>query len=593
MSEKLSVLVVEDSPTQAMQLKRSLENHGCAVQVAHNGHEALQRIAEAKPGIVISDIEMPQMDGCELSRRIKDNPALAGIPVILLTSLSEPQDLIRAIQSGADNFLMKPYNEDVLFSRIQNVFLNKDSRRQELKDRMTTDLFFAEQKHTITVDRFQIIGLLFSTFEAAIQQNDKLVQKELELTNVMAQLQENNRHLEKAKAAAEIASRAKSDFLANMSHELRTPLNAIIGFSEVLSDHLYGVLNEKQQTYVNHIRNSGQHLLSLINDILDLSKVEAGKMTLVPAEIRVKELLENSLVLVKEKALKHSLALTLDAPEDLTVMADERMLKQILFNLLSNAVKFTPDGGSVHVSARRVNSEQYLVNSKKLFTDDHSLTTYADFIEISVADTGMGIKPEDHEKVFREFEQVETSYTRNHQGTGLGLSLVKRFVEQHGGRVWVESEGDGRGSIFRFTIPIEAGTCASAAESAEAQSLPLPKASDVVDRALTGADRFCLCRIEPAERTVSVAQEAVVREFNAGKRGSDRVMVDEDGHFVLMMTNTDPTGAEMACRRIAARIELCLGVRWRWAVASYPDDGQTAEMLMEVLRHRCGTAHLE
>ena len=240
-----------------------------------------------------------------------------------------------------------------------------------------------------------------------------------------------------AKEAAESSNRAKSEFLANMSHELRTPLNAIIGFSEILSDQTFGELNQRQARYVNNVLTSGNHLLTLINDILDLSKVESGKMELELSRVNIKSLLENSIVMVKEKSLKHGISLDLNIPDelaDLEIRADELKLKQIIFNILSNAAKFTPDGGAITVEVRQEEAE----------------------LAISVSDTGIGIKPEDQERIFSEFEQVDSSYARKHQGTGLGLALTRRLLELHGGRIWVESEGEGKGSTFTFVIPIEA-----------------------------------------------------------------------------------------------------------------------------------------
>jgi PAS domain S-box-containing protein len=238
--------------------------------------------------------------------------------------------------------------------------------------------------------------------------------------------------LHTAKMAVEAASRAKSEFLANMSHELRTPLNSIIGFSEVLHDQTFGPLNPKQTRHVDNVLKAGQHLLSLINDILDLSKVEAGKMTLETRSFAVRPMLDNALILVKERALKRGLTISLEAPDDLTVSADERMFKQVLFNLLSNAVKFTEPGGRIAVTAERAGED----------------------LRVSVADTGIGIKPEDQARLFTEFEQLDSGYDRMHQGTGLGLALTRKFVELHGGRIWVESEGEGKGSTFRFTLPL-------------------------------------------------------------------------------------------------------------------------------------------
>jgi signal transduction histidine kinase len=228
----------------------------------------------------------------------------------------------------------------------------------------------------------------------------------------------------------EVASQHKSEFLANMSHELRTPLNAIIGFSEVLGERLFGELNEKQEEYLKDIHASGQHLLSLINDILDLSKIEAGRMELELTDAYLAATLDNALTLVREGASRRGVALHLAVDERLEhIRADERKLRQVVLNLLSNAIKFTPEGGRIEVRA----------------------VPGAGVVEVSVTDTGVGIAPEDQEAIFEEFRQVGTA-DKKVEGTGLGLALSRRFIELHGGRIWVESQV-GVGSTFTFTIP--------------------------------------------------------------------------------------------------------------------------------------------
>ncbi len=245
--------------------------------------------------------------------------------------------------------------------------------------------------------------------------------------------------LRQARAAAEAASAAKSEFLAKMSHELRTPLNSIIGFSEMLGDESFGPMNEKQRRYVTNVLTSGRQLLQLINDILDLSKVEAGRMDLSPAEFDVADALAEARTLMGALADQKRLRLEIDVEAGLpSVRLDQAKLKQIMYNLLSNAIKFTPEGGRIQITAGR------------------SPETAAG-IEIAVADTGIGIKPEDQQRIFRDFEQLESAYVREQQGTGLGLALTKKLVELHGGRIWVESEF-GRGTTFRFVLPLQVRT---------------------------------------------------------------------------------------------------------------------------------------
>ena len=247
----------------------------------------------------------------------------------------------------------------------------------------------------------------------------------VENTRLFNEIQDKTQQLE-------IANRHKSEFLANMSHELRTPLNAVIGFSEVLLERMFGEVNPKQEEYLNDILSSGKHLLSLINDILDLSKIEAGRMELESQPFDLPAALDNALTLIRERAARHGLRLEVTVDPGLgEVKGEERKVKQVLLNLLSNAVKFTPEGGKISLSASLNDG----------------------MAEISVADTGVGIAPEDQEAIFEEFRQVGSDYARKREGTGLGLALARRLVTLHGGRLWVESE-PGKGSTFTFTLPV-------------------------------------------------------------------------------------------------------------------------------------------
>jgi len=252
-----------------------------------------------------------------------------------------------------------------------------------------------------------------------------------ELGSLAANLNRMNDELGQLYRALATASQHKSEFLANMSHELRTPLNAIIGFSEVLSDRMFGELNEKQAEYLGDIHASGQHLLSLINDILDLSKIEAGRMDLEVSAFDLPMTIDNALMLIRERAARRSIELHRSVDERLgQIQADERKIRQVLLNLLSNAIKFTPEGGRIDVGAKPVNGS----------------------VEVSVSDNGVGIAPEDQEAVFEEFKQVGTA-DKKVEGTGLGLALSRKFIELHGGKIWVKSQV-GTGSTFTFTIPI-------------------------------------------------------------------------------------------------------------------------------------------
>jgi signal transduction histidine kinase len=251
-----------------------------------------------------------------------------------------------------------------------------------------------------------------------------------ELGTLAANVNRMNDELERLYSELQAASRHKSEFLANMSHELRTPLNAIIGFSQVLRERMFGDVNAKQEEYLDDILSSGNHLLSLINDVLDLSKVEAGQVELEIAPFSLREALERGVVMVRERATKEGVQVELASVDGVDIVTgDERRIRQVIFNLLSNAVKFTPAGGSVGVRAARVAGE----------------------VRVSVADMGPGLAVEDHERIFEEFQQTEAGIEQR-EGTGLGLALSKRLVELHGGRIWVDSQL-GKGSTFVFTLP--------------------------------------------------------------------------------------------------------------------------------------------
>jgi signal transduction histidine kinase/DNA-binding response OmpR family regulator len=308
-----------------------------------------------------------------------------------------------------------------------------------------------------------------------------------ELGTLASNLNRMNDELGELYRKLETASRAKSDFLANMSHELRTPLNAIIGFSEVLLERTFGPLNAKQAEYLGDIVTSGRHLLLLINDTLDLSKIEAGKMELELSTFGLPAVLEDGVTMVREQAARHRIECSVHVgPELDEVEADERKVKQVVFNLLSNAVKFTPDGGRVDVRAHRA----------------------GDVAEVSVADTGVGIDPDDQVRIFQEFQQAGQQ-----EGSGLGLALARSLVELHGGRLWVESE-PGSGSTFTFTLPVHQATEPEKAESA------LADAATPTEARPSGAPPATVLLIEDDQRSVELLTLYLERDgFEVVARG--------------------------------------------------------------------------
>ena len=599
--QPIDILIAEDSPTQAQRLQHILVKEGYRVTHAANGREALEAARQRTPALVISDVIMPEMDGYELCRRIKDNPALADVPVILVTTLSDPGDVIRGLECRADNFIIKPYDEHYLVGRVQFVLVNRDIRQTE-QSGLAVQIFFNGQRHTITADRLQILNLLLSTYDAAIQRNkdltsaqaalieieertrliistahdafvgmddqgsiiewnlaaektfgwsrDEVIGRSLTMTIVPPAYREShegslahllrtgegailNTRLEltalhraghefpiellvwaihtagkrsfnafirditeqkraetavrMAREEAERANQAKSNFLASMSHELRTPLNSILGFAELLQDPAFGRLDDQQRKFVANIHGSGTHLLGLVNDVLDLSKVAAGKMELHLEPVNVAAVVQGIADIVRPLADRKKLTFTVD-PVDrhLQVLADAARVKQILYNLISNAIKFTPEGGDIAVRAMAL----------------------PDALRFSVEDDGIGIAEGDQERIFQEFQQVDSALSRQFDGTGLGLALTQKFVRLHGGDISVTSS-PGMGSTFTFTLPrcadTEAGPDAGPADVAH-QARPTilvieddPHARDLITTHLTREGYHVLHATDGAE----------------------------------------------------------------------------------------------
>ena len=412
------LLAIDDDPDNRAFLTKAVSKQGFDVVVAPNATQARRQLDGRRPALIFLDVQMPEESGLSLlPQMLRDFPESV---VVMMTAYGSEQVAAEALRGGADDYIAKPIDLH---------------RLRELLERNL-------EKQRLRAERQSLVERLKDSNRYLMRQHAALRQADEEILQVNRQLEQSSRY--------------KSEFLANMSHELRTPLNAIMGFSEILLDVTMNLTSGERTEFLRNIHSSGQHLLGLINDILDLAKIEAGKMDLHAEDMPVTQALQEVTAILEPMARQQGLQLKMvGAAEAGVIKADRSKFKQVLYNLLSNAVKFTPAPGTITVSVR----------------------DSAEHLTVSVEDTGIGMKPEDLPKLFREFEQIDGSYTRRYQGTGLGLALCRRFVEMHGGRIWAESQF-GQGSIFTFTIPREPRLALEVAveevaQTVESMELPL------------------------------------------------------------------------------------------------------------------------
>ncbi len=412
------LLAIDDDPDNRAFLTKAVSKQGFDIVAAPNATQARRQLDGRRPALIFLDVQMPEESGLSLlPQMLRDFPESV---VVMMTAYGSEQVAAEALRGGADDYIAKPI----------------DLRR--LRELLERNL----EKQRLRAERQSLVERLKDSNRYLMRQHAALRQADEEILQVNRQLEQSSRY--------------KSEFLANMSHELRTPLNAIMGFSEILLDVTMNLTSGERTEFLRNIHSSGQHLLGLINDILDLAKIEAGKMDLHAEEMPVPQALQEVAAILEPMARQQGLQLkTVGVAEAGVIKADRSKFKQVLYNLLSNAVKFTSAPGTITVSVK---------DSPEQLT-------------VSVEDTGIGMKPEDLPKLFREFEQIDGSYTRRYQGTGLGLALCRRFVEMHGGRIWAESQF-GKGSIFTFTIPREPrlvpeAPVEEAAQTVESMELPL------------------------------------------------------------------------------------------------------------------------
>ncbi|TMG33474.1 MAG: response regulator [Chloroflexi bacterium] len=418
------LLAIDDDPDNRAFLTKAVSKQGFEVVTAPNATQARRQLDGRRPALIFLDVQMPEESGLALlPQMLRDFPDAV---VVMMTAYGSEQVAAEALRGGADDYIAKPID------------------LQRLRELLERNL----EKQRLRAERQSLVARLKDSNRYLMRQHAALRRADEEILQVNRQLEQSNRY--------------KSEFLANMSHELRTPLNAILGFSEILLDLTMNLTPGERTEFLRNIHSSGQHLLGLINDILDLAKIEAGKMELKAEDLRVSEALQEVTAILEPMARQQGLQLiTIGAVEASVIKADRSKFKQVLYNLLSNAVKFTPPPGQITITVKDA----------------------PDQLTVSVQDTGIGMKGEDLPKLFREFEQIDGSYTRRYQGTGLGLALCRRFVQMHGGRIWAESKF-GKGSTFTFTIPREPRPAPEVAADDPAQtveSMELPLALVVED----------------------------------------------------------------------------------------------------------------
>jgi len=505
------ILAVDDSATYLAELSAMLRDEGYDVVPAHSGEEALELLAVQPADCILLDLMMPGLDGNQTCQRIKAAPVMRDIPLIMLTALDERSAMLDSLDAGADDYIQKSGEFEVLKARVRaqirrKQFEDENRRIREELLRMEREAAEARAARALADSRAELLSELEQKNQALEAVNAELRARQMEIA-------QTNRELT-------VANLAKTEFLSTMSHELRTPLNAIIGFSDILKDGMAGDLAPRQREFLGHIHGSGEHLLELINDILDLSKIEAGRVELDLEPVELDALLKDALSIVKERAAARRIQLRCvgtGRPQPLQV--DRRRLKQIVYNLLSNAVKFTPDEGTIVLQASLVDRLQastglpgFEAGVRMPLPDNE----FDRFVQICVSDTGIGLTPDEMARLFTPFTQIKNELTRRIEGTGLGLATVMRLVQLHGGSVAVTSQ-PGSGSCFSLWLPWR-DAVSEAAPELDTLSNPgstIPLALVVEDDAQAAALMriqleamgFCVARAASAEAALQLVDE--------------------------------------------------------------------------------------
>lgn len=418
------ILVVEDSRTQAIGLKFMLKGAGFNVRVAYDGALALEAVEKQRPDLIVSDIVMPNMNGYELCKAIRENEKTYDIPIILLTQLSELTDVVKALESGADNFVTKPYKQEFLLSRIHHILINRELRRDRTSEKII-EIFFDNHKYSFSAMPTQVIDLLLSTFENAVEKNKELQEANRKLLEVQRELRDTNKQLEALNAQ-------KNQFLGMAAHDLRNPLGHIALVTDMLMEDLADRVSAQEMEMLSITKNSSKFMLGLVNDLLDIAKIESGKLNLSLEETDLVALVAQNVERNNALAARKNIDIQFAANGDIPpMMVDPGKLEQVLNNLISNAVKYSYPDTTVTVSLARQSGE----------------------VVLSVADEGQGIPVEELGKLFQPFERTSVETTGGEKSTGLGLAIVQKIVEGHGGSIRVEST-EGQGTTFYISLPI-------------------------------------------------------------------------------------------------------------------------------------------
>lgn len=428
--ENLNVLYVEDSPTQAIMLKEILEKNRLHVKLAKDGVEGLQLLSEGIPNIIISDIEMPRMNGYDFCKHVKTDTLYKEIPVILLTNLTDVLDVVKGIECGADSFLTKPCETTLLLTTIKNAIQNKDVQNNISNGKL--EFYFDGRNHALEVDQVQITKLLLSTYSNAIQKN-------LELEEAYRKLNKIHEELEKTNRTLKLLNEQKNQFLGMAAHDLRNPLTVISGFSSYLLNVRKENFDEtKLPQMIGHIHNSSNFMLRLIDDLLDYSVIESGTLSLNLADTDLTDLIQKNMIFFESLAQKKNIKVVFNPVSVPKVSCDANKVLQVINNLFTNANKFSHPQGTITITLTPLETE----------------------VVISVEDSGIGMSEEALKNLFQPFNKSKTLGTAGEKGSGLGLAIVHKIINEHHGKIWVDSELN-KGTTFFVSLPYTQPSLAS------------------------------------------------------------------------------------------------------------------------------------